>query len=61
MGLPEIFDDYQRHWRDLVKATLEAVRAKPAKKDASAKLSEFEAKLAKVQADLAKLNAEVRK
>ena len=61
MGLPQIFDDFNRHWRELVPAAIEAVRTKQAKKDVSAKLSEFDAKLARVQADLAKLNAEVRK
>ena len=62
MGLPGIFDDFNRHWRELVTAAIEAVRAKQTKRsDASAKLSEFDAKLAKVQADLAKLNAEVKR
>ena len=62
MGLPGIFDDFNRHWRELVPAAIEAVRAKQAKRgNASAKLSEFDAKLARVQADLAKLNAEVRR
>ncbi|HIJ97944.1 TPA: hypothetical protein H1009_02535 [archaeon] len=56
--ISDIFNDFHRHVRELVSATVKSVQAKASGKP---DYSEFESALSRVQADLAKLKAEVYK